>query len=672
MFTTKKRLRLPRIAVILLTIWTIFGTLVSFRIHGSSSMILSQWYEPTLDILYVLKPLREVKNKLLGWSTEDTRLDRFLLLTPRIQRTDELTQSTPWYLFAAINKQSSLSNILHQIKNREINFLQATQNSALHIRNLGMLLLDVERGFVWHWWFDLFCTFTGLYLVFVILFRQRHRLALFGATWIAFSAGNYGWFDQIYVFLGYPLMAIAGLFFQMTSHSRKSQILIIPIIVYAIYESLTIPYPAWQIPWGYVCAAITAIIIWQYKLWKIIYIDQFTLLIAVITIVMTLLIVGLYYWASWPSLQTLANVSYPVARRNNGGELQFGVLFDGLGSIITAYEEDPSSTTLFGYYNFLPALLTVFVFVPKRIRKLDGLAIVAWGLLGLCCFYMFIGFPHWLGAITLWDRSTSTRMVNITGIVMIIICLSWLYNLSDKKISPPGSRLSFFSACILGASNIFFSIILKSGATDAASLLSLRLFMSVLVALLGFWFIRGHQKLFCFGVLVLTLATSMFYHPLSFGLSPIFESNLGKKLYALNHQSDPPPRWISYSDPTYAPALIKATGGEVLNGYGGYLGATPKMSEWRNFDLNQNQVDIYNRFAQVSFVYTTDISKVDLRLIYYAGVEITIHPRNKILKNLGVKYVLALFGEYDQFMQIGLIPIYTSPNNYATIFEIPQ
>jgi hypothetical protein len=141
-------------------------------------------------------------------------------------------------------------------------------------------------------------------------------------------------------------------------------------------------------------------------------------------------------------------------------------------------------------------------------------------------------------------------------------------------------------------------------------------------------------------------------------------------MYELNNSDYPiksPPLWLTYSDSRYAPSLIISTGGNAMAG--------PRSLPKKFYD----KVDIHKQYEAIfikgstfwSMEYSNNIDEVRIVETADKFAIISINPQNPILKEFNAKYVLAQNSESDLFINDGLIPIYTTKNNFYTIFEIP-
>jgi hypothetical protein len=211
---------------------------------------------------------------------------------------------------------------------------------------------------------------------------------------------------------------------------------------------------------------------------------------------------------------------------------------------------------------------------------------------------------------------------------------------------------------------IFHGLMLMKFA-DGFPSLRIVLTVGLLAGVLSYCLAAGKSRLFCGVLTVILIATTAVFNPLATNLDHIYRSELAEQIIKLNKESKERPLWITYGG-VQPGMLVTTLGGRSLTG----VHWPPQLALWRSLDQFGGAFEkIYNRFAQVQFIYRPDSSIVTFHSSQEDALEVYIAPDHPALKSLGVRYVLAMGDSQRDVEQSALDLLYRSSNGTFAIFQ---
>ena len=655
---------------ILLVAWFIFLVLVLFGIQGSSIGLNNSYIsQQTPPPDYVLQPVATLLHDL--FNVDEDSLSDALLSTPRDIRADEWLVNTPL----------ALSQTTHNPPFPVINDNLGTGQNMLtvsfemvpvwHIATLarpstwGYFFLSPAQGLAWQWWFAVYACFTTLFLLLEIVLKNHVKLALFGSLWFCGSAYVTGWSLWPALVAFFPLLGCLAAYHLLAAPKIWQQYLCGVLLGLSIPGFLMFLYPAWQIPVAYLAVLLFIGLAIRDKLYFKFRQDLLHRLLALALAAAITLIIGIAFLLStWSDLQKIARTVYPGNRLSTGGDVAFGDIFKGMYNIITLYGDssaNPNPSEQASYYLLFPVVLLALAF-SHTLRKNFG--VIGWIMVGYLLFllyYMLIGIPAILAKVTLFDRVTGVRTDFVLGLVSIILCVYTLARLQDLNVTWSRLTRNIIVAGMTGL--IFVHGLTYIATTDVPLNVAAVCLASGLAGLIAYYFITANKLAFTVIVGLLVAGTSIWFNPLSSGISHIYDSELAQQVKKIDQASGGTAVWLFYGN--YDP-IITALGINSLSGVYDY----PQAAIWNEIDPKNQNAWYYNRYIRLIFDYEPDVNKISYWNPTQSTLHLSISPENPALKKLGVRYVI-MQGDEQAEAGKNLKLVYQSAANNFSIFEIP-
>lgn len=655
---------------LLLCLWVLFLLLVAFGIHGSSTGVLAAWWAPEKPYTgYLFNPRQDASNN------DAVGLQDLLMAKARWIRWDELMISTPLSL-SQLSHNPRFPVVNTNIGNGQ-NMLSVPHIPVWHVVTLarpatwGYFFLGAQRGLAWYWWFRIFACFTVLYLLLEVILQGHRGLAAFGAFWFCASAYVVCWSHWPAQVAFFAALGCLSAYRLLASENKTTQIICAILLGLSIPGFIMILYPPQQVSVGYLALFVFAGLAIRDKLFA-----SFTRLIKSKWLPLTIALLisaGLtlsFVVTCRADLQTMSNTVYPGKRVSLGGDYSFGLLFEGMYNLITIYKpREPfgNQTEASSFYYLFPVAFLAICFSRRLAIRLGVLGWLLVSFLVGMLFVLMIGLPEAVAKLTLMSYVPSNRADLAIGLASIILCVYVLAMITDLK-KDTGSRLPrlmpLLVSGLIAALFIFHGLVLMKMAGGFPSM-SMILIAAVLAAFLAYCFVAGKSRLFCGALAVILVTTTAVFNPLATNLDHIYHSELAEQIVRLNKESPDRPLWITYGG-VQPGMLIIALGGRSLTG----IQWPPQLELWRSLDSTGGAYEkIYNRFAQVQFIYRPDVSLISFNSSSQDALEVFVAPDHPALKRMGVRYVLAM-GESQQAVgQSALDLVYKSSSGTFSIFS---
>lgn len=572
-----------------------------------------------------------------GDSSHDPNL---LANKPRGIRSDE------WLVTSQLNLAQVKNNFNDVNKNigngEDVSVLvDAPNTSFIQIfkpQSFGYFFLPAGIAFALKWWLPIYLLIMSVYFFILTLMPKRKLIAVLASLCFAASPFVVWWgqYSTIYTALFMMIIVIK----MLKSKSVKHGLVWGFLLAYLTTSFIVILYPPFQIA----CAlASIGFLVGYYfdnkpKTWK----DHRPLVCGgVFAIGLTVALTALSLAPKLPIIETTASTAYPGARMTTSGT--FNPLFFAANNSSFLTQKDQLADN-FGWLanqsegsNFLLVFLllvpVVIYFIVRYRRKLDNfytiIGIFTVGLVFLA--WMFVPDIEWLGNITLLNRVPQARLLIGFGMINLFILIIFLQIYDKKNIKLPKHTALLYSLVILTGyllldfhiHNIF------------------PLFMSakwaILLALpypvIIYFLLTKRHTLALSALLVFSIGSVCFIHPLYRGIDVLTESELSKSIRSID--PDNSKRW--------ATDILILENFPVMNGKKSLSGTYvyPQNDLWeKSFPNNRN---MYNRYAHVHFVFDRDIdTNIRPRLSQPQAdvLVLTIEPCDPFLKENSVRYIL--------------------------------
>lgn len=620
----------------------LFIILVVFKFHGSS---IGMW-----DYLY----------KDYGDETVQTKIYEG---TPRSIRSDEWLVQTPLYL-SQVMKEDKLTRINENMRSNGEDMVVASYSPVLDATILGkpfswgFLFLDKERGFSWYWWLKVISLFMVSYEMALMLSKRNKKIALFGASCIAFSPGIQWWFStfvaDLIIFAQGALVA-TYYYFRSKEDIKKKIINLIIFTICGIGFVISL-YPAIQVCLGYLCAIIFIYLIVKNKE----KIKKKDILYFSVSVFVILSVIAYFIFTAREALSLMLGTTYPGARVELGGNSELYLLSSYAFSWLLPYKDPQmlNASELSSFISLIPLTLIIFFF-RKRDDEDNKLMVSMYIYMIIMLIFVVFGFPEILAKITLFSYIPVLRLLLVVGLTSTYLLIMILSNIVQRE-----NKINIVISSVITIASIIIIYLPLYGSEGHKYLHKEGVLIGMLVfAILIYLFVRGYTKNLLPYVMVFMIIAGFFVNPISRTLAPIYEKEVCKNIVKINKED--PGKWVSINN-LYGASLLIANGVEVFNGVHYY----PDLNMWRTLDTENIYEDIYNRYAHVLFDITNEETKFELVQVDTIKVSVSI----KDLYKTGIKYLLSNedLCEYNTSEKINFKELYYNVVDDTYIYEIVQ
>ncbi|TAF74887.1 MAG: hypothetical protein EAZ53_07475 [Bacteroidetes bacterium] len=599
---------------------TCFVILTFFKIHGSSTGI---WDKITGNVA-------SKSNVIFG--------------TPKVIRSDEWLLHIP-FLMSQYNNGFPKINESWGDGNAPI-FMGGPTNdliSHLKINNLGLFLLDIERGYAFLWNFKSCFLLISALLFFLIMTKNDFWLSFLGSFWIYLSSGTQWWFStglpEYITSAFFIIVGIVYMFFSIkTFHIALASILVLVfswVLVFFVY-------PPFQLVTLYIIIfSIISIFIkyWNIEVFKTGIWYKFSFLFLII--LTNLYCLFDFYDNTKEVIEVVSNTIYPGKRVVSHGNLTLSRFFIGYFDSFFLESKYPS---LDGYFNICEGSGYILLFpfiIPQLIigfiknKKPDYTYLFLFGLicmLGLICIFKI---PDFFTKITLLNMVSSVRSHMFLGLVGVIV---FIYFLSDKNIYILNTTQKVVYLIFV---LVFYFVLYQNIKPIISPFITKTQFF--LVGLMIFslaWLIISNFKyriIIIGSIILLYHLPNININPTSAGLSPFLSNSFYKYIKEFNKDKDV--KWVVFGQMQFS-NYIKSTGAKVISG----VNYAPMKEKLAILDPKNQFKHIHNRYAHISFypfiTGTDSVAFVYDGNIYTDNYTIAMDPCSPRLKKLGVTHFL--------------------------------
>lgn len=544
---------------------------------------------------------------LYGKSIKDNNL---LFGRPRAVRSDEWLVATPLTIaqtktnYVPVNK-----NIGNGI---DLSLLEDVPTASLiqlfKPHNLSFFVLPVGIAFSLKWWLLAYFLVISVYLFVLTFLPKRKRLAILLS--LAFLASPFiAWWYQ-YITLApiyYTLFGIVVAVRLMESRTIKGALLWGLLLAYIATSFILVLYPPFQIP----CALFAAAFLVGYILD-----DNDTvhknikpiLIGGLAATTLTVLLVAACLLPKLSVIRVINDTAYPGNRMVESGGFNPILFFSSNASLLNQSDSRAGAFTWLGNQsegsNFLLVFillipLLVFLIVKYRKKMPNFWSVIALLFLALIfTAWLFVPGVGFLGKITLLDRVLHARLLMGFGLINLWLVIIFVQILEKQlfKISKLTALLYSFALLVIYAfidlhvAKLFPSFIGKKWA----------LLLSLPYPVITYFFIRRRFNLAITTLLIFSIASVIFVHPLYRGISVLTDSRLSKAIREVNPNNSK--RWVTDS--------LQLENYAILNGKRSLSGvyAYPDLNLWDKY-FPSSYTSEYNRYAHVHFQFDHNASK---------------------------------------------------------------
>ncbi len=494
--------------------------------------------------------------------------------------------------------------------------------------NIGFLFLNTEYA-VSFYWGALFITglLAGIEF-FLVITKDKKLLSFMGSVAVVFSSFTVWWSGNALV--TYAMAAVAGIYRFLNTENRKIRVICgIAVVVFGS-AFVGVLYPAWQVPAGY---TFLAVIIWSFvanwgNIKKFKTVDW---VIFAATVVFVVAVIAVFYIENLEYTKAVMDTVYPGSRREYG-DFVLGDMFTYPATLLFPFKTGDYAFSEYGmYFSLFPLPVIAAIYALFKTRKKDLLSIL---LLAVCAFftvYCTIGFPKWLGDITLMSFSMPRRILTYVDFIQIPILLRTMAIMQEENVYIP-KHFMIPLAVVLSAFTLYMCD--KVFVYQDFMSTTYMIVMAIVLALVMICFVgKVHKNLKTAAIvlfIVVQCAVSLFVLPIQKGLDPIYSKPAAQKTLEIT-EKDPDARWIVL-DQWVEANFFAACGAKVINS-NNYI---PNYELWDVLDPKGEYNEVYNRYANFIINLTSEetsayLNQPDL---------ITLSLNYAQLDDIDVKYIV--------------------------------
>lgn len=503
----------------------------------------------------------------------------------------------------------------------------------------GFFVLDVERGFSFHWAFKTIGSVFGVFLLLLLFTKNNFWVSLLGSIIVFSSSASQYWLSGLVSECAFCTSMLIVSFIYVLYATKPWIILanLLVILFFGLYFFLIL-YPPLQIPC--IWFMLFAIIGWIWQNYSIKIWENKLLKISGLAFVLVFALGFIFYFFNEISstVEVMTSTVYPGKRSVTGGTGFKSALFSEFLIHYIKPEKIPSTwdniCEASNFLMFFPVVIGLLVFQYFQTKKIDKLALFLGLNILLLNIWIFIGFPSFIAKLTLLNLSPAYRTSNILGHVNLILTFVFIGNQNIKEkdnwyVIVIVAIISFFFIYLnLTSINKDALLFFKSGQIINMTLLFTLLYTLIYLSNRG----QVYQLIFL-GIVVIYNFSILKFNPLNKGMDALLKNPLLIDAKNIN-KTDPDAKWVVFGNPSL-PNLFKAAGLNVING----VNYIPNWERLKILDPEKKQDTVYNRFAHIGY-YSSNINSenVDFRYGAFDAYSVLIDPCNQKLEKIGVKY----------------------------------
>lgn len=556
---------------------------------------------------------------------------------PRPIRTDEWAVRTPAKLSRQYgnNMYNKYNDILRGTESIDTSLTEVTSDISIlkNPFNIGMILFGPEIGYGFETFGRIISTFI-IGIEFFLIFTKRNKiLACTGATMVTFSSYIFWW--NIYWVM--PLMGFIVCIYHYVNYEDlhepsnievKKWLLAIGAGIFAS-GFVCVLYPAFQVPAAYIILCLCAWIFANY--WERIKAFKRSDYIKIGTAIILFLIITITYLYDLSEYNiAIMNTVYPGKRINTGGD-GLSKLFYYYSNLLLPYKEFTNQSEAATFLSFFPLpVIASLLCWWKRKDKKDILLYLLIVLIPLL-LYSIVGFPEFIAKITLMSYTIGQRNDDICGFIQVILLIVCISRLNEYYLLK--RPMAVFLSILISFLGWYF-VVQSFGEDISVEYGVLMAFITFTICTL---ILCGHLKKSIYTLslilIIVSLATTITIHPLMKTFDVIKSKPLSLKIQEITKQN-PDSKWLAY-DNTVLSGFMVSSGASTYNSVNFY----PNFSFWNKIDPNSKYLDVYNRYAHITFVFTEGETKVETLFPDAIKLELSYFDLSKI----DVDYICSLY-----------------------------
>lgn len=574
-------------------------------------------------------------SSLCGALGVDVTQSGLMFRVPNPYRSDEFGLNTIFAIAQGKNPGESypyISNIVRgTTTDMYIVYGQPVKDIGILFRpfHWGYLLFGSEKGLAFFWCGRLIFLFMMSFEFGRIFLRNKKKIAIVYAIFIAMSPVLQWWFaiNGLAEMLIFGQLCSIMLYLFMRTTVVWKRMIYSFVFFWSGCVYILLFYPAWQVVFGYVYLGIFIWIVLENRTqfvwrWKT---DIISILIPALCCGGLLLFL---VCRSWDTIQSVMNTVYP-GNRIDTNKLEIWKLFGGAYNVYLALT-DSQMVMPWGFIDLFPLGVILAGYVLFKKRKKDRMLIIMLVIDLILIIFFTLPVPEILLKITLLSLTTCDRAL-ISIQFFNIILLYRAVSLLDDEIKT--GKIIIGSIIYAGVVVLIFTGTMDdipfSTAMQAGMFLILFIF-SVLFCKSQTK--KGARLLIAFAMMVFLIAGGL-VNPIQKGLPLLERSNILSEITKIV-EKDNKVKWISIDLPYPETNISLLAGASTINSTNVY----PTLERWEKLDPDGIYTDVYNRYAHITINLEADEkTKFELIAPDYFLINLNVDD----LEKLEVKYILS-------------------------------
>ena len=539
------------------------------------------------------------------------------------------------------------------------------------------LFLDTERAFSFCWYAPLILAFLLAIEFCLILTGGKRFISLCGACLIVFSPFWQWWELSGKMLL--PMMACLVCFYHLLRKEKLWQKLLLALaFAIAFAHFVTVLYPAWQVPFGYIALGIALWMILENrkrmlakgekKLFLIG--DKVSLFLLLGAFIVAGVLIAGHLYGIREYIESVAATVYPGKRKDNGGGGLSEIFYYFVSPILPYYDYSLSvafnnESEIASFLNFfpLPFIAGICCCVRSRMKKekADLFLLPQLALSLLFTFYLTCGLPGFLADITLLSMSVTYRVVDALAFVQILLIIRLLGypeavsekegKKEEKVTAQPWKRYAGYAAALLVAFASVTAAWLYCRQDMADYIGTKKGLLLVLVYGLTAAAILLYEKkaarIFCASsLLILSLLSGLTVRPLVRGFDALWSKPSALKIRQIS-ESEPGALWLCTNDVHCG--YVLANGARVKNSNNYY----PDMEWFGMLDESGTYEEVYNRYCHIS----VELTEEETSFVLCSADTILLKMNYRDLIRSGIDYIFTE-EEYEDNAEVDFDCVY--------------
>jgi hypothetical protein len=513
-------------------------------------------------------------------------------------------------------------------------------------------IAGVDVGLSWMWWSVFLGLFYGVFLLLLLLTKNR-----FG--WSALGAAGFVWSPifQMWSLHWAQVPLHACFLFVGTIHLLFSQQpkIILWSGVLAGWSAGCLAfhyiYPPVQVTIGLLTATIfLGYLIENRGLLDLRSHGRYRLYAGGIAMSIVLLAIIPFLISGQEQILSIMNTTYPGQRMSLGGGMTWQYFFSN-NFLLPLKIKDWSALgniceASFGMF-FAPLLLGCQIVICIREKRLpSALPLLLIVYIALAISYSIYGLPSWLAQITFMNRATANRTQ--MGLLMADLCFAAVVStqlfatttIQHRRIDRLlASALLFLWALLLA----FVAQYLSATSNELSRTFAIWIFSLNIILV---WLLIGLKKpiMFFAGFFLLSFSATYRFNPIVIGGAKYLRENPVSTAILATNEEYGPGSWVviqKNDDGGNWPIgnLLRMLGVRSIGGYA----CGPPLKSLRVLDPQQQFSTIYNQCAFLSFL-SEEGPHIDFASPSPGQILARISPNHEVFANLGVNYILFVGG----------------------------